>query len=175
MTTVLLWWFWLEVMGWAALPLAYRFFRRLPDRGYAFARPLGLLLSGYVLWLGATLGLLRNSLGGALFSIAAVALVSLIVYRRAGQDKILPNGRRGGQRGQDEILPNGGRRGGQGRGGQDKILPNGRRTGQDEILPNLADDPGLGAWLRANGRLILAVELLFAGGLALWSLLRAYS
>ncbi len=120
---VLIWWLWLEVMGLAALPLAYRFFQRLPDRGYAFARPLGLLLVSYTLWLGGSLGLLRNSVGGALFSLIAVAAVSWAVYRR------------------------------------------GRRAGE----------PGLWAWLRANGPLVLAVELLFAGALGLWALLRAYS
>jgi YYY domain-containing protein len=123
MLIVVVWWFWLQVIGLAALPLAYRFFRRFPDRGYAFARPLGLLLTGYVLWLGSTFGLLRNSVGGMLFSIAIVALVSFIVYRR------------------------------------------GRVEGE----------PALWAWLRANGRLVLAVELLFLGALALWALLRAYS
>jgi len=85
---------------------------------------LGLLLTSYVLWLGGSLGLLRNSLGGALFSIAVVALVSLFFYRRRALDP---------------------------------------------------DDPGLWAWLRAKGRLVLAVELLFAAALALWSLVRAYS
>ena len=123
MLTVLIWWAWLALMGLAALPLAYRFFRRLPDRGYAFARPLGLLLTSYLLWVGGSLGLLRNSVGGALFSLILVALVSFVVYRR-------------------------------GQGGE---------------------DPGLRAWLRSHGRLVLSVELLFAGALALWSLLRAYS
>jgi YYY domain-containing protein len=123
MLTVLIWWLWMLVMGLAALPLTHRFFRRLPGRGYAFARPLGLLLTSYVLWLGASLGLLRNSIGGALFSVAAVAVLSFIVYRR----------------------------------------------GQSE------DEPGLLAWLRANVRLVLVVELLFAGTLILWSVLRAYS
>lgn len=74
----------MQIMGLAVLPLAYRFFRRLPDRGYTFARPLGLLLSSYVLWLGASLGLLRNSLGGALWSLAVVAGVSIMFYRRRG-------------------------------------------------------------------------------------------
>ena len=123
MGIVIVWWLWLEVIGLAALPLAYRFFHRLSDRGYTFARPLGLLLVSYGLWLGGSLGLLRNSLGGALFSLVAVAGLSLAVYRR------------------------------------------GRREGE----------PGLGAWLRANGRLVLTVELLFAGALGLWALLRAYS
>ncbi|MGC9334811.1 MAG: DUF2298 domain-containing protein [Anaerolineae bacterium] len=123
MLIVIVWWLWLQVMGLAALPLAYRFFRRLPDRGYAFARPLGLLLATYVLWLGGSLGLLRNSLGGALLSIGLVAGISLVIYRRGQSDA----------------------------------------------------DPGLLAWLRANRRLVISVELLFGGALALWSLLRAYS
>ncbi len=82
MTIVLIWWLWMEAIGLAALPLAFRFFRRLPDRGYAFARPLGLLLVSYLLWIGGSFGLLRNSAGGALFSLLAVAVASLVVYRR---------------------------------------------------------------------------------------------
>jgi YYY domain-containing protein len=120
---IIVWWLWMGVIGLAALPLCYRFFRRLPGRGYAFARPLGLLLTSYVLWMGASLGLLRNTLGGVLFSLLVIVAISVLAYQR------------------------------------------GRTEG----------DPGLWAWLRANGRLVLAVELLFAGALALWSLLRAYS
>jgi YYY domain-containing protein len=123
MIIVVVWWLWMQVIGLAALPLAYRFFRRLPDRGYALARPLGLLLTSYVLWLGGSLGLLRNSVGGAVFSLLTVGALSFIAYRR------------------------------------------GRPAG----------DPGLLAWLRGNGRLVLAVELLFAGALGLWALVRAYS
>ena len=123
MMTVVLWWLWMQVIGLAALPLSFRFFRWLPDRGYAFARPLGLLLTSYVLWIGGSFGLLRNSVGGALFSLAIVAVLSAVFYRRG----------------------------------------------------RVPDEPGLWAWLRSHGRMVLAVELLFATGLALWSLLRAYS
>ncbi len=123
MLIVIVWWLWMGVVGLAALPLCYRFFRRLPDRGYAFARPLGLLLTCYLLWMGASLGLLRNTVGGALASLLVLVATSVLVYQR------------------------------------------GRTDGE----------PGLWNWLRANGRLVLAVELLFAGALALWSLLRAYS
>jgi YYY domain-containing protein len=82
MLIVVVWWLWMQVIGLAALPLAHRFFRRLPGRGYAFARPLGLLLACFVLWMGSSLGLLRNSVGGALFSILAVAVASFAFYRR---------------------------------------------------------------------------------------------
>jgi len=57
----------------AALPLAFRLFTFLPDRGYAFARPLGLLATTYIFWLFVSLGFLRND-GGSVFVAAGVVL-----------------------------------------------------------------------------------------------------
>ena len=71
------WWLASTLIGVLALPLAWRLFSRLPDRGFGFARALGLLASGYVLWLGASTGVLRNDLGGALAAISIVAGLSL--------------------------------------------------------------------------------------------------
>jgi YYY domain-containing protein len=68
-----LWWLVATLIGVAALPYAYRFFRFLPDRGIAFARPLGLLLVGYVLWLGAFSGALPNTGGTAVVLVAVLA------------------------------------------------------------------------------------------------------
>ena len=82
---VLLWWFIVEVLGLAALPLTYRLFGKLPDRGYAFARPLGILLTSYVLWIGASFGFLRNSWGGIFFSILVVATASWWFYSRGNR------------------------------------------------------------------------------------------
>jgi YYY domain-containing protein len=79
--TVLVWWVWMLVFGLVAWPLAFRLFRWLPDRGYTLARPLGLLLGSYILWLGGSLGLLRNSVGGILFSLTLAAGVSAWAYR----------------------------------------------------------------------------------------------
>jgi len=77
-----IWWLIIEILGLAALPLAYRLFRNLPDRGYAFARPLGILLTSYVLWIGASFGFLRHSWGGIVFSILVVAVFSWWFYSR---------------------------------------------------------------------------------------------
>jgi YYY domain-containing protein len=82
MIYVLFWWLIIEILGWAALPIAMRIFRWLPDRGYTLSKALGLLLASYILWLGASTGLLRNDLGGILFSVLLVAGLSAWFYFR---------------------------------------------------------------------------------------------
>ncbi len=75
------WYVVVQVLGIAALPFTARFFRYLPDRGYAFARPLGLLLVGVLLWFGAIFGIWPNS--GAMVAVltVAVALVGWLGFR----------------------------------------------------------------------------------------------
>lgn len=84
------WWLAATVVGLAALPYTYRFFRFLPDRGIAFARPFGLLLVGYLLWLGAFSGVLPNTGGAAVLLIALLAAGGLWL---AGRDRasLLPD------------------------------------------------------------------------------------
>lgn len=79
---ILVWWLVSSVLGLLALPLVYRVFGRLPDRGYAFARPLGLMASSYVLWLGASFGLIPNNLGGALGALLITGGLALALGRR---------------------------------------------------------------------------------------------
>ncbi len=76
---VLAWWLVSAVLGAAALPLAARLLGRLPDRGYGVSRALGLLAAGYVLWMGASLGVLHNNLAGALTAVVVVAGVGVWV------------------------------------------------------------------------------------------------
>ncbi len=81
----LVWWLILEVIGLLAWPAAFRLFRRLPDRGYTFARPLGLIAVNYVLWILSTLGVLHNTLGGVLLAMGIVGVVGWFFYRRVGR------------------------------------------------------------------------------------------
>lgn len=53
----LLWWLTLTLFGLAALPLAGRLFRISPDRGFLFAKPLGLVLVAVVVFILASLKL----------------------------------------------------------------------------------------------------------------------
>ncbi len=50
-----------EVIGLAALPLVYAAFPFLSDRGWGFARPIGILLVGFGVWILSYAGALPNS------------------------------------------------------------------------------------------------------------------
>lgn len=120
MISFLLWYLAASLIGLIALPLAYRLLPALPDRGYAFMRPLGILLWGYLFWLLGSLHILGNDLGGELIALGIVAGLSIWSLRS---------------------------------------------TGWGEFL----------AWLRAKGKMIIIVEVLFAAAFALWALMRAAS
>jgi YYY domain-containing protein len=81
---VLSWWFLIQFIGLAAWPLAFRLLRFLPDRGYTAAKPLGLLLTSYALWLLGSLGLVPNSLGGIIFVLVIMLASSAYALSREG-------------------------------------------------------------------------------------------
>jgi uncharacterized membrane protein len=79
---VVAWWLVVQLMGLAALPLAFRLLRCLPDRGYTFSKAMGVLLVSFLFWLLNSLGFLRNSSGGVLLAAAVLVIISAWVYRR---------------------------------------------------------------------------------------------
>src|SRR5512143_4139190 len=85
---VLSWWFIIQLFGLAVWPLAFRWLRWLPDRGYMLSKPLGLLIVSYGLWLLANLGIVQNTAGGILAVLIGAAILSFSVYRR-GQRSVL--------------------------------------------------------------------------------------
>ena len=93
MFSALLWWLIIQILGLLALPLAYRLFDHLPDRGYAFTKPVGLLGTSYVLWLLTTLGFLRNRWGGIVGCMLLVGVVGWWFYRRAAEGTLDPRNR----------------------------------------------------------------------------------
>lgn len=119
MTVFLTWYLILELLGLIALPITFRVFRWLPDRGYAFSKPLGLLLTGYGLWLLVSFGFLRNTRIAIIFVMLLVA--ALAAY-----------------------------------------------LGYEERAATWV-------FLKRNRRLVVATEVLFFVGFALWTLYRAYN
>lgn len=75
------WWLVIQLFSAAALPLAWRLFGRLPGRGYGLSKALGLLLAAYLLWAGASVRVLPNTVGGAAAALLAMAGVSLWLGR----------------------------------------------------------------------------------------------
>jgi YYY domain-containing protein len=60
--------------------------QHLPGRGYAFAKALGLLVVGYLFWMGGSLGLLSNSRTAILFCMLTLGLASMWVWRKNATD-----------------------------------------------------------------------------------------
>jgi YYY domain-containing protein len=67
----------LELLSLAAAPFVLVLLRSLPDRGYPLAKPLGLLLLAFPVWLAVSVGLVR-------FTPAAVEVWGLILILLAG-------------------------------------------------------------------------------------------
>ncbi len=68
-------WLAIQALGLVGLPLTLLLFRSLPDRGYPFAKILGLLFTGYLTWLFAMLGL--GGFGVPLIVVSALLIAGL--------------------------------------------------------------------------------------------------
>jgi YYY domain-containing protein len=79
---VLTWWLVSTLFGAAGLPLIYRVMNSLPGRGYPQARAAGLLICGFLYWIGSILGFLRNSTGSILLTLLVVFAVGITLTWR---------------------------------------------------------------------------------------------
>ena len=71
-----------EVVGLAAVPLAALAFGRLPGAGLAFAKPLGLLLLAWAVWMACSVTPIRYSTPTVLVAIALLALAGGLAAAR---------------------------------------------------------------------------------------------
>ncbi len=76
---LLTWWLLLEALGLLLFPLTAFLFRRFRDRGWAFAKTIGLLLVGLLVWLPASLHVLPYTEATTWGILIAVGLASLAV------------------------------------------------------------------------------------------------
>lgn len=76
------WYLALQFFGLAALPLTFWLFRHLPGRGYAFARPLGLMVAGWAFWLFSVFGWLPNTAGAIVAVLFLLAIAGLALQLR---------------------------------------------------------------------------------------------
>ncbi|MBN1595869.1 hypothetical protein JW933_08090 [candidate division FCPU426 bacterium] len=69
MAGILIWWVLISVIGLMAMPMTLKMFEFLPDRGYGFAKPVGLLLLGFLVWI----------FGFFQFSLLSILLVFILL------------------------------------------------------------------------------------------------
>ena len=79
---VILWLLSIELLGFLAFPLAFLLFGGLKDRGYAFTKPLGLLLLVLPLWLLGSLNVLPFARWSILLAMAAMGALALALALR---------------------------------------------------------------------------------------------
>ncbi|MCB9127026.1 MAG: phospholipid carrier-dependent glycosyltransferase [Ardenticatenales bacterium] len=79
---LLVWALLLELLGLLALPWLLTVMPQMPGRGYAFAKPLGLLLVGWLSWLLASLRVVPFTMGGIGLAAAIIGIGSLLLGLR---------------------------------------------------------------------------------------------
>src|SRR5215207_3916988 len=82
MTAALRFFVLIEVLGLAATPLAAVVFARLPGRGVAFAKPLGLLLVTWLVWVAGSLGVVPQGLATWIAAVVLLAAAGALVWWR---------------------------------------------------------------------------------------------
>jgi uncharacterized membrane protein len=82
MLTFIIWYILITIIGLVSFPIAYRLLPALPDRGYAISRILGLLIWGYVFWVLASLGIIRNDIGSLILGL--IVLIGLSYWGLRG-------------------------------------------------------------------------------------------
>jgi YYY domain-containing protein len=76
---VLIWWGVLFLIGAAAYPITRNLFSSWFDRGYLFAKAVGLVIVSYIIWLGGSLKILPFTVGSAAAVTAVMFAVGLII------------------------------------------------------------------------------------------------
>lgn len=80
------WYALLLILGWIAFPIAFRFLRTLPDKGYSLAKTIGILIAGYIYWLLGYAKILPVSSGGAFTAILVLVGISVILMKNVGPE-----------------------------------------------------------------------------------------
>ena len=84
----ILWYVLITLLGWVTFPLIFRLMPALADRGYSLSRVLGLLVWGYVFWLLASLGVIKNDIGGLIIGLIVLIGLSVWALRNGSNESI---------------------------------------------------------------------------------------
>lgn len=79
---LLAWWALLQLLSLATLPALLHIAKRLPDRGYVFARVLGWLVVGWLIWFPVSLGLLNYTRTVAVAALLLWLVIGVVIFVR---------------------------------------------------------------------------------------------
>jgi YYY domain-containing protein len=80
------WWAATSILALALWPITFQCLKRLPDRGWTFARMAGILATGYFFWLGCWLRVWQNIPGAVWLCAGALFAAGMILARFRGED-----------------------------------------------------------------------------------------
>ena len=86
--TPIVWYAAAQLFALVALPIVFVVFRPLPDRGYLFTKPLGLLLVATTAWLLVSANVLQFSFLAVFLALVVLAAISYLTLRAIGSDLI---------------------------------------------------------------------------------------
>lgn len=84
----IIWYILITVLGWITFPLIFRLMPAIADRGYSYSRILGLLIWGYLYWLMASLGIIKNDVGGIVLGLILLIAISILALRSSSFEAI---------------------------------------------------------------------------------------
>jgi YYY domain-containing protein len=73
------WWWLIQLIGLIGFPVTFQVFRFLPDRGYNFAKIVGLLGLSFLAWIGASLHVIPNDRWSLVLILGLLAVISLAI------------------------------------------------------------------------------------------------
>ncbi|MHC1770203.1 MAG: DUF2298 domain-containing protein [Flexilinea sp.] len=79
---ILKWLFVLFGFGILGYSISFQFLRFLPDRGFGFSLPVGLIISGYFYWLLCCLGMIGNNSGGIFIALMITVIISALFWKK---------------------------------------------------------------------------------------------
>ncbi len=85
----LVWLIAVQLIALSAWPLTYVIFRPFHDRGYLFAKPLGLLIVATIAWLLSSLGIIGFNPVSIGIGIVSLAIVSFVIFWNLGDEIVL--------------------------------------------------------------------------------------
>ena len=70
-----IWWLAVLLLGWCSFPLCQYLFSGFRDKGYLVAKIFGIAGAGFLMWLGAAIGIVPFTAGSCLGSVAVFAVI----------------------------------------------------------------------------------------------------